>query len=299
MTGGGNAHSRRSGIRYRESAKLDSVPRSLPTVDRSADAAFDPLADLDPARFPPLVGAAIEYPAGTRLARHDHPVGQLVYAAAGTMRIDSASGLYVVPPLMAVWVPPGLGHAIAMPGRVAMRTLYVRPGLVSLPRDTCAVLGVSALLRELILALVALPGSGRRPGPRLASLRRLILDELRAAPRQALGLVAPRDRRVAPLVEALLAEPGDPRRLADWAARLGASERTIERIFLAETRLSFRAWRQRARLLQAVLRLAEGQPVTTVALDLGYASPSAFTLMFRRALGVPPSRYVDSSAQGS
>lgn len=261
-------------------------------------ASFDPLADLDPRRFPPLVGAAIEYPGGTVLARHDHAVGQLVYAAAGTMRIESESGLYVVPPLMAVWVPPGLGHAIAMPGPVAMRTLYLRRGLLALPRRACVVLGVSRLLRELILALVALPGSGRRPSPRLAGLRRLILDELRAAPRQALGLVPPRDRRVAPLVQALLLEPGDPRGLADWAARLGASQRTIERIFLAETQLSFRAWRQQARLLQAVLRLAEGQPVTTVALDLGYASPSAFTFMFRQALGVSPSRYV-ASAQGS
>jgi AraC-like DNA-binding protein len=169
---------------------------------------------------------------------------------------------------------------------------------VTLPQGACAVLGVSALLRELILALVALPGAGRQPCSRLTSLRRLIFEELAAAPRQALGLVPPKDRRVAPLIEALLADPADPRSLADWAARLGASQRTIERIFLAETRLSFRAWRQQARLLQAVLRLAEGQPVTTVALDLGYASPSAFTFMFRRALGVPPSRYV-ASFQGS
>ncbi len=252
-------------------------------------ASFDPLAGLEPARFPPLLGAALEYDGGTTLDWHSHPVGQLVYAASGTMRIESRMALYIVPPLMAVWVPAGLEHAITMQGPVAMRTLYLRPGRAALPPQACAVLRVAPLLRELSRALGASAAPPSRT--RYTSLCRLILEELKTAPHQALSLAQPHDRRLAPLVSALLADPGDGRSLTDWSHVLGASARTIERLFLAETRLSFRQWRQQARLLQAVQRLSQGEAVTSIALDLGYASPSAFTYMFRRTLGVAPSHY--------
>ncbi len=76
-----------------------------------------------------------------------------------------------------------------------------------------------------------------------------------------------------------------------WGHEVGASARTLARLFLAETGLSFGDWRSRARLLAALPRLAAGEKVTTIALDLGYESPSAFISMFKRALGKTPSTY--------
>ncbi len=58
--------------------------------------------------------------------------------------------------------------------------------------------------------------------------------------------------------------------------------------------MTFGAWRQRLRLLTAIARLADGRPVTAIAYDLGYESPSAFVAMFRRELGTPPVRYMRS-----
>jgi AraC-like DNA-binding protein len=94
----------------------------------------------------------------------------------------------------------------------------------------------------------------------------------------------------------MTANPGDVRTLADWARTVGAGSRTLARLFLAETGMSFRHWHQQVRLLEALRRLASQEPVTTVALDLGYDSPSAFIAMFKRALGMTPGQYFAPSA---
>jgi AraC-like DNA-binding protein len=249
---------------------------------------FDPLAGLDGPAMPGILGAAIDYQAGTKLTRHSHPVGQLIYAAIGSMTVRTEEGLFIVPPLMAVWVAPGVTHAITMHNRVMMRTLYFRPDALPLPDRRCGVLRISPLLRELILARIAEPSIER---PRGSAVNNLIADEMQTAVFEPLALKAPNDRRVRRVVKTLLEQPADRRSLADWSREAGASARTIERIFLRETHLTFRQWRQQARLLQAVLYLAEGRSVTAVAFDVGYASQSAFTYMFRCALGVAPRHY--------
>ncbi|UPJ39994.1 helix-turn-helix domain-containing protein [Bradyrhizobium sp. 40] len=43
--------------------------------------------------------------------------------------------------------------------------------------------------------------------------------------------------------------------------------------------------------MRALERLAEGNAVTTVALDLGYSSVSGFIALFRRAFGVTPAAH--------
>ena len=248
---------------------------------------FDPLAGIEGATMAKVLGAAIDYEAGTELGQHSHAVGQLIYAAIGSMTVRTDEGIFIVPPLMAVWVAPAVGHAIAMRNRVAMRTLYFRPDALPLADRRCGVLRVSPLLRELILARCGSSTEHAYGG----ALETLITHEMQRADFEPLALKAPNDRRVRRIVAVLLNQPTDSRSLADWSRTEGASPRTIERIFLRETHLTFRQWRQQARLLQAVLYLAEGKSVTEVAFDVGYASQSAFTYMFRRALGVAPRHY--------
>ena len=103
----------------------------------------------------------------------------------------------------------------------------------------------------------------------------------------------PRDRRVKPIVDAILDDSESAATLADWSKRVGASERTIQRIFVSETGLHFSIWKRQAILLEALRKLSDGESVLNVALDLGYVSPSAFTHMFRQAFGVTPSRFFE------
>ncbi len=251
----------------------------------------------DAGRF--IQASAVDHPGPHEYPPHSHPRAQLVYASAGVMTVATDRGTWVVPPQQAVWVPCGVTHAVASGGGLAMRTLYVHPSATAgLPED-CCVISVSPLLRELILRAVTFDPD-HPASPAEQRILRLILDELAALPAEPLHLPRPAEPRLRLVTDALSADPADDRALAGWAQMAGASERTLARLFLRETGLTFGAWRQRLRLLTAIARLGEGEAVTTVAYDLGYESPSAFIAMFRRTLGTSPGRYVRlaAAAQG-
>lgn len=207
------------------------------------------------------------------------------------MSVSTYTGTWVVPPEQAVWMPAGEEHRVVALGRLSMRSLYLHPdacaGLPEEPR----VLRVTPLLRELILRLAVLP-MRYAANDMAARLGAVIPEEIRLLEPEPLHLPLPHSRRLAAVTRALIEEPADARPLSDWASAVGASERTLARHFLKETGMTFGAWRQRLRLVKAVERLAEGAPVTNVALDLGYESPSAFIAMFRREMGTTPGRYL-------
>ncbi len=232
---------------------------------------------------------ALDLAAGTVLDEHAHAWHQVVFARAGVLEVVSAEGAWVVPPQRAVWVPADVPHGVRAFGALELRTLYLRPSAVPWARS-CAVLSVSPLLRELVLAVVsqgALDVREPRDRHRLA----VLVDELDAVDIEPLELRMPLDARARRVAEALRAHPSDPSSLADFATFAGVSARTLERLFRSETGLTFAAWRTQVRLLAAVTLLAGGAPVTSVALDVGYASPSAFVHAFRRHLGATPGRY--------
>lgn len=230
------------------------------------------------------------HPAGDVIARHHHAWGQLAYAISGVMHIATPTALWVTPPTRAVWLPPGRPHEITMQGETALRLLYIDPDTSQrLPAEE-VVFEVAPLLRELILHILKIGMLGP-PEPAHERLAGLLIDLLIAAPRQDLALPWPRDRRALAMAERLQAAPADPAGLAELARGVGASLRTLQRLFPDETGLTLEAWRQKARLVAAVALLANGAAVTTAALDCGYDSPSAFIAAFKRQFGVTPGRY--------
>jgi AraC-like DNA-binding protein/quercetin dioxygenase-like cupin family protein len=243
----------------------------------------------DPDGFP-VRGLAVTYPDGHVLDRHTHPWAQLVYASSGAMRVSTPDATWLVPPTRAIWVPGGTPHEIQMRGRVAMRTLYVAPLDPDERLAACRAIEVAPLLRELILHIVKI-GLLDADDPGHARLEGLLIDLLAAGDTAPLELPLPVDPRARAFAERLLGDPGSDAPLADRARGSGASLRTLQRLFLAETRLSLDAWRGRARMQQAVASLSAGAPVTAVALDAGYQSASAFIAAFKRTFGVTPARW--------
>lgn len=237
-----------------------------------------------------------DYPSGLVLPRHRHRRAQLTFAVDGVLAVTTQDGIWVVPPMRALWVPGNVAHAIRMSGPVRMRAAYFAPEALPFaetpPRPL--VFQVSPLLRELLVRLAERGGYG---GAELSErsvlppLLALLFEELAAATAAPLELPIPADPRLRRVTRALAADPGDSRSVADWAKVAGMSERNFLRLFPRQTGMRLVRWRQQARLVRALEQLGAGETVTAVALDLGYESTSAFISMFRRSLGVTPSRY--------
>jgi AraC-like DNA-binding protein len=206
----------------------------------------------------------------------------------------------VVPPQRALWIPAGVAHEVRMGGIVSTRSAYVRDEVArsaGLPA-VCRVIAVSPLLHALLLEAVDLPACYDLDG-RDGQVMRLLVAEIANMPALALSTPLPVDARLARLCRRLLEYPQREADIDQMAFQAGMSRRNFTRLFRQETGMSFGHWRQQACLMSALARLGLGEPVTRVALDLGYNSPSAFTAAFRRALGAPPSRYLDPARPGA
>lgn len=238
---------------------------------------------------------ALRLTAGARISDHDHPWHQVIFAVRGVMAVEATAKRWVVPPQRALWVPTGVAHGIEMIGETWMRTVYIRPGFGPAMDERIRVLEVGPLLRELLLEVVRIGmlGEGRSDERNLAAV---LVAQITAASAFGIELPLPLDSRARAVADEVCRRPGASVPLASLASAAGAGPRTIERLFLNETGFSFGRWRQQARLQHALRRLAEGDGVTQVALQCGYESPSAFVLMFRRALGLTPGAYRRNSA---
>ncbi|MEJ6000871.1 AraC family transcriptional regulator [Paucibacter soli] len=232
-----------------------------------------------------------EFQLGTReVDWHRHARGQLFCVERGLVHVRTAHGSWLLPPGRAGWIPAGMPHHSTLVGAISGWSLYLHPDACAALPASPRVLGVSALALALVRRAVA--WSHRLPlAPPQQRMLAVLLDEVLAAPQQALHLPMPSDRRLVRITHALLQAPDDGRSLAAWAAWAGLSARTLSRLMLAETGLSFAQWRAQAGLSLALERLARGEPVAQVADALGYATPSGFIAMFRRAFGDSPARY--------
>jgi AraC-like DNA-binding protein len=275
-------------------AKISQMPRArLPIrVDDT-----DPFA---PAPSRPVRLRARSVPADAHFEPHSHAWAQVAYCASGMLQVTAATGAgaeevtYIVPPSRAVWIAPGARHSVHVLEDAEVRSLYIHASATPAGWAGCRVVVVSALLRELVQALdsvAATPEGAQRE----ALLSRLVLDEIARADTQALGVPLPPpgtgDKRLRALCEAVLRAPAERATLAQWAAGVGASERTLARLFRDELGTSYQQWRQQAVLAHALPMLARGMPVAHVAAASGYSSDSAFTAMFKSAMGQPPSLF--------
>ncbi|KVD82954.1 AraC family transcriptional regulator [Burkholderia sp. ABCPW 14] len=225
-------------------------------------------------------------------APHSHARGQLVGASSGLVSIGLDDQDWVVPAIHAIWIPPHRVHSLRSFGPFSGWSVFIaQHRCASLPDAPRAIIA-SPLLREAVRR--AASWRGAELDCTRARIADVILDEIATAKAGSLGLPRPRDPRLVRITDALAGDLADNRRVDEWAAWAGMAPRTLSRRFVAETGLTLAQWRQQARLLRALERLADGVTVTTVALDLGYDNVSAFIDMFRRALGTTPGQYVSA-----
>jgi AraC-like DNA-binding protein len=234
------------------------------------------------------------YGRGVHLGLHVHKEAQLVYAARGVVQVTTPKGRWLVPPERAVWVPPRLEHAIDVLADIDMRTLYVEPWWLQRHREASRLTGefvvqVGTLLRAVMAALFE-PGADAE---RIELLAKVAMFELRRAEDPATFVPMPRDPRARRAAEILLADPAAPHSLSRLADAAGSSERTLTRVFATDTKLTFKEWRQRVRIMAAVEALGRDDvTIKDVALRLGFSSTAAFGHAFKQVMGTTPGAFL-------
>jgi AraC-like DNA-binding protein/mannose-6-phosphate isomerase-like protein (cupin superfamily) len=237
----------------------------------------------------PLTMSGRDLPADATLLPHHHDCGQFTYAKQGVIRVNANNSSWIVPPQRAIWIPPNVVHQVTMMETTRLRPVWVHAGRSPFPGTECKVLEVSSLLRELLAALEQ--HDQHEPSSREHLLGEMILDEVPRCAVRSIRVPLPADKRLKALCDALIADPGAEQTLAHWAGRVGASERTLARLFERELGMSFGHWRQQVRLAHAAPLIARGLPLSQVAAQLGYASQSAFSAMFKKTFGCSPSMF--------
>ncbi|QNK71798.1 helix-turn-helix transcriptional regulator [Variovorax sp. PAMC26660] len=235
--------------------------------------------------------AGNEFRLGTReYDWHSHLRGQVFCVESGLVHVRTAHGSWLLPPHRAGWLPPGEAHKVSISGAMSGWSVLITPQAShELPERPC-VIGISELMRALVRRAVTWTDQAQLE-PEQERMIAVLLDEMRRAPHEPLHLPMPTDRRLLRIATAIYEEPENGRTMGEWAQWAGLSPRTLSRLFLAETSVSFAQWRQQARLVHALERLARGEAVADIADALGYATPSNFIAMFRRSFGESPARY--------
>lgn len=238
-----------------------------------------------------VLGLAQEYPAGGEALHAHAQFGQVLYVARGAATVRTPAACFVLPPQRALWIPAGMPHAFSNARPVSLRSVYVRQGAAAIPPwRQCTLLQVGPLLRELILALMAMPWD-YVPGSHGNRLAVVLLDQLAPLRPGVFQLHYPSDARAARAATIARDDTGHRLTLGEIAVKAGASERTLDRLFAAETKMGFGAWRRCLRLSGALERLARGEAITAVAEAAGYVNPSSFIAAFKAAFGTTPARY--------
>lgn len=225
----------------------------------------------------------------TEVPLHAHRKGQLILALHGAVTCTAAQGVWIVPPQCGVWIPGGVAHSNRATANALLSFLFVEPGTAALPQHCCT-LAISPMIREMI-GRFANTSSDYADDSHTGRLSRVLLDELALMPEEHFHLPTSGHPKIARLAARLTDAPADRGTLAEWANRLALSERSLTRLMVQETGLTFGRWRQQLQLVIALRELASGATVQEVSATLGYESVTAFILMFKKAVGQTPARY--------
>lgn len=267
---------------------LSPVQKDLHAPDTSGQ--LNPHRALVEASKIPVLAFAHSLARDEHVSEHHHSRSQLLHPITGVVIVTTPAGRWMVPPGHALWIPAGTRHAVDTVGGVEVQSAYVRLDAINGLPTHLHVTGMTALMRSLLDEAVRI-GPEATDG-RAELIRSTLLHEIPLLPERPLVLPLPRSPRLADLCRGFIARPSAQLEIDDWANTVGMSRRSFTRLFRQQTGLSLSAWRQQACVMAALPRLSAGEPVTAVAMELGYDSIPAFTTMFSRVMGAPPKSYL-------
>lgn len=227
--------------------------------------------------------------AGTVFPAHRHDGDELMWARRGRYDVVVDGSRFALSANQVMWMPAHTPHEAELYRESDLVCLFaessLRPG--GDPWRRPRVLGATSLMTALLEHLT----DEQRPSRERERCRELLYCLLEEAPESNETLAVPQDPRAARVAHALLAEPATAWSLVEWATEVGTSQRTLARIFVSQTGLSFGDWRKKARMNAASVLVAAGHPIRSVASEVGYATSSSFIEAFRQVYGTTPAAF--------
>lgn len=241
----------------------------------------------------PVIPIKMEVEDAASASAHAHPRGQLIYASHGVVRVITPMGTWLVPPTQAIWIPPNLEHDVIFPGKVTLYSLFMSEDSCKYFPKSCAVLKVTALMREMIVRACDW-GDQYKLGDPGYRFMQVLIHEISLSEPTLIDLPSAQDPRLVRVTDAMAQHPIAKPNQSELAALACVSPRTLSRLFLNETGVTIGEWNRRLLVHQAIDHLTKGKTVTAVALSLGYGNPTSFVAMFRSVLGVSPKKYMSA-----
>lgn len=243
----------------------------------------------------PIFAYAKDYDHGYFEDFHQHDRIQLLHTLSGVIHVKTDEGIWVIPPSKGIWIPENKVHAISIHGQVKARGIFVQPYARADFITECAVVAIPKLLSELINEAVNIKDE-IIPHTRNERLLELILDELRILEELPFQLPEPKSILLKEIVIFLKSDFSKGTDLDEISRNFHISPKKVSRLFLKETNMTFSTWYKQAKLLQALTELELKKSILNIALELGYESPSSFSYMFKREMGVSPTEYLKRKA---
>ncbi|GAB1814160.1 AraC family transcriptional regulator [Mycobacterium sp. MUNTM1] len=225
-------------------------------------------------------------PPGAQIQRHRHPLHQIVYPSSGAVSVTTPAGTWITPANRAIWIPAGCWHEHKFHGTTQFHGVALDPARYRRGPGAPAVLAVTPLMRELIIACSQTDGTDTDAHHRMLAV---LQDQLEATGvGEPLWIPTPADDRLRQACALIAENLRESLTLKEIGNRVGVGQRTLSRLFSDELAMTFPQWRTQVRLQHALVLLAERRDVTSVAAECGWATPSAFIDSYRRAFGHTP-----------
>jgi len=228
---------------------------------------------------------------------HKHPWHQIVFPFEGILQTKISGRHFIIPHSTMLFIPAETNHESFVMTDTKFFGIYLNPKVsIHYPLKTKAI-AVTSFIRELILHIHQSVTTSNISQHDIKNLLNVLIDQTSNEDTGNMTLLLPSDRRLMMIFNALMEQPQQDLNLSGWAKQVGASERTLSRLFMKELGMSFPLWRQHLRLVSSLSFLDTDLSVQEIAFNVGYNSDSSFIHAFKNLFKQTPQQYRRNGAK--
>ncbi|HAS6461230.1 TPA: helix-turn-helix domain-containing protein [Vibrio parahaemolyticus] len=238
----------------------------------------------------PVLVKTIDMPKGYIDALHQHTWHQIIFPIKGLLQTQTEHYQHLVPHTSALFVPAGVQHESIALSNTIFVGIYLNPEFGATYEPQVRTIALTPFLNEL-LQEIRRQCENETSHEEVLHLLAVLHDQILKSNVQTFQLLLPQDRRLKLIFEQLTDEPASSCSLKEWGEKIGASERTLSRLFAKEFNTSFLLWRQQIRLIYSLSLLDESLPIQAIADLVGYQNDSSYIKAFKAYFDVTPQQF--------